>query len=47
MRLIHTATGHALHSHHGHADPRHTVDQQEVTGFAGRDGNDLWALLEA
>ena len=41
LRLVHTQTNHALHSH------RHTVpgvNQQEVTAFGGRDDNDLWAI---
>ncbi|WP_198351761.1 C1 family peptidase [Streptomyces typhae] len=42
IRLIHVATGHALHSHRGHAHPDWTMGQQEVTCFAGRDANDLW-----
>lgn len=46
LRLIHVPTGHALHSHSGQAHATHTAGQQEVTGYAGRDGNDWWTLLE-
>ena len=42
VRLIHVATGVALHSHAGWSDPVFTTGQQEVTGFAGRDSNDFW-----
>ena len=45
VRLVHVATGVALHSHRA-SDPQLTAGQQEVTGFAGRDGNDWWSLLE-
>ncbi|RHA40115.1 hypothetical protein [Cellulomonas rhizosphaerae] len=46
VRLVHAETGAALHSHL-HADERTTGGQQEVTGFAGRDDNDWWTVLEA
>lgn len=46
-RLIHVATGCALHSHYGQYDAVNTADQQEVTAFAGRDANDLWQLAPA
>jgi hypothetical protein len=42
VRLVHVLTDVALHSHPGFSDPRWTMGQQEVTGFAGRDDNDLW-----
>ncbi|MFJ3310265.1 C1 family peptidase [Streptomyces sp. NPDC086549] len=42
VRLIHVPTNVALHSHAGFSDPRWTMGQQEVTGFDGRDPNDLW-----
>ena len=45
MRLVHVATGVALHSHR-RSDPQLTAGQQEVTGFDGRDGNDWWTVLE-
>jgi len=45
LRLVHVATGVALHSHH-RSDPRLTSGQDEVTGFGGRDQNDWWTVLE-
>jgi hypothetical protein len=45
VRLVHVATGAALHSHH-RSDPRLTSGQDEVTGFDGRDQNDWWTVLE-
>jgi hypothetical protein len=42
VRLIHVATEVALHSHEGFSHPEWTAGQQEVTGYAGRDANDLW-----
>ena len=42
VRLVHVLTDVALHSHAGFSDPKWTLGQQEVTGFAGRDENDLW-----
>jgi hypothetical protein len=42
VRLIHVPTAHALHSHAGYSHPQWTMGQQEVTGYADRDGNDLW-----
>lgn len=42
IRLIHLPTNAALHSHAGFSDSQWTMGQQEVTGFAGRDSNDLW-----
>jgi len=47
VRLIHTRTGCALHSHPGLSHPTNTAGQQEVTAFQGRDGNDLWQLVPA
>ncbi len=44
VRLVHVATDAALHSH-GHPLPG--ARGHEVTAFAGRDGNDWWALLAA
>jgi hypothetical protein len=46
VRLIHVNTNHALHSHEPFAHPTYTAGQQEVTGFPGRDDNDLWYLFE-
>lgn len=45
-RLIHVLTDHALHSHAGYSHPQWTMGQQEVTGFVGRDDNDLWFALD-
>ena len=45
FRLIHVDTNHALHSHAGYSHAQWTRAQQEVTGFGGRDGNDVWILL--
>ena len=42
IRLIHAPTAVALHSHGGFSHPQWTAGQQEVTGFSGRDANDLW-----
>ena len=42
---MHVATGAALHSHRA-SDPRLTAGQQEVTGYADRDVNDWWTVLE-
>jgi C1A family cysteine protease len=42
VRLIHVPTDVALHSHSGWSHPVWTMGQQEVTGYAGRDYNDLW-----
>jgi C1A family cysteine protease len=42
IRLIHAPTAVALHSHGGFSHPQWTMGQQEVTGFSGRDANDLW-----
>ncbi|HEY9877289.1 MAG TPA: hypothetical protein V6D29_02480 [Leptolyngbyaceae cyanobacterium] len=47
LRLIHVNTNHALHSHFGFAHPQWTMNQQEVTCFAGRDDNDWWMLSAA
>ncbi|MDM7829754.1 dolichyl-phosphate-mannose--protein mannosyltransferase [Cellulomonas edaphi] len=44
VRLVHVGTGAALHSHPHSSDA--TGGQQEVTGFAGRDTNDWWTVLE-
>eukprot|EP00930_Biecheleria_cincta_P095477 TRINITY_DN87438_c0_g1_i1.p1 TRINITY_DN87438_c0_g1~~TRINITY_DN87438_c0_g1_i1.p1 ORF type:complete len:721 (-),score=122.97 TRINITY_DN87438_c0_g1_i1:137-2299(-) len=41
LRLIHVATNHALHSHERDY-PAECFNQQEITCYAGRDGNDLW-----
>jgi hypothetical protein len=46
VRLIHEPTNHALHSHPGLSHPVWTAGQQEVTGFAERDDNDWWWVLE-
>lgn len=46
LRLIHTNTNHALHSHFGFAHPNWTMNQQEVTCFPFRDDNDWWAIAE-
>lgn len=46
VRLVHVATGVALHSHAGASHDRWTSGQQEVTGFPGRDNNDWWTVLE-
>ena len=46
VRLVHVPTGHALHSHGGFSHPKFTLGQQEVTGFAARDDNDLWYASE-
>lgn len=46
IRLIHVNTNHALHSHAGFSHPNWTHNQQEVTGFGGRDDNDLWTMTE-
>lgn len=46
IRLIHVNTNHALHSHSGFYHPDWTANQQEVTGFGGRDDNDLWTMTE-
>ena len=45
VRLIHQGTNVALHSHGGYAHPLWTLGLQEVTGFAGRDDNDLWTVV--
>ena len=45
FRLVHELTGVALHSHYGQSS-RDLHDQQEVTGFPGRDGNDLWRIFQ-
>jgi hypothetical protein len=46
LKLIHAPTNAALHSHYGFSHPQWTQGQQEVTGFAGRDDNDWWAVSE-
>lgn len=46
FRLIHCATGFALHSHSGFGHQEWTMGQQEVTAYADRDDNDLWRLVE-
>ncbi len=43
IRLQHVATGMYLHSHQGIPAPI-TRDQQEVTGWVGKDENDLWRV---
>jgi hypothetical protein len=45
-RLIHVNTNHALHSHFGFEHAAWTMNQQEVTGFSGRDDNDWWTIAE-
>lgn len=42
VRLVHVRTGAALHSHR----KRLPDGQHEVTGFAGRDDNDWWTVLQ-
>lgn len=44
LRLIHTLTKTALHSHGGASHPQHTSGDQEVTGFTARDANDYWII---
>ena len=44
VRLVHVATGAALHSHLRSSAA--TGGRQEVTGFAERDTNDWWTVLE-
>jgi len=44
-RLVHVATGAALHSHLRSSAA--TGGRQEVTGFAARDTNDWWTVLES
>lgn len=46
IRLIHTGTDVALHSHVGQSSPAWTFGQQEVTGYAGRDDNDWWSASD-
>ena len=41
FRLIHVKTNYALHSHH---EFKTRSRQQEVTGYEGRDNNDLWQV---
>ena len=43
FRLQHFATGKFLHSHSGFPAPV-TQSQQEVTGWVGKDNNDLWRV---
>jgi hypothetical protein len=43
FRLVHTATRYALHSHGDRKDDL----GQEVTGYSGRDRNDLWKVTNA
>ncbi len=45
IRLVHVATGAALHSHR-RSDGRLTGGEHEVTGFPERDDNDWWTVLE-
>src|SRR4051794_20300558 len=42
IRLIHVNTNVALHSHVGFSHAVNTRGEQEVTGYVGRDDNDLW-----
>jgi hypothetical protein len=44
IRLVHTLTNAALHSHGGQSDPKMTSGELEVTGYAARDNNDLWQV---
>lgn len=44
LRLIHAKTNKALHSHIVSVDRDLTNGEQEVTGFAQRDFNDLWVV---
>jgi dolichyl-phosphate-mannose--protein O-mannosyl transferase len=46
IRLIHVASGCALHSHSGHSHPQFTAGQQEVTCFPDRDFNDIWFAIK-
>jgi dolichyl-phosphate-mannose--protein O-mannosyl transferase len=46
VRLIHSNTNSALHSHGGFSHPQWTMGQQEVTGYPARDDNDWWSLYE-
>lgn len=46
VRLIHTGTDVALHSHAGQSSTAWTFGQQEVTGYAGRDDNDWWSASD-
>ena len=46
VRLVHRLTNVALHSHLGYRHDQWTAGQQEATGYAGRDDNDWWWLLE-
>jgi hypothetical protein len=43
FRLQHLATGKFLHSHPGFPAPV-TQSQQEITGWVGKDNNDLWRV---
>jgi hypothetical protein len=45
VRLIHVLSNVALHSHAGWSSSA-LFGQQEVTGYAGRDSNDLWSALD-
>lgn len=45
IKLIHVETSHVLHSH-ALSHPQFTADQQEITGFGGRDDNDWWVVSE-
>ncbi len=44
LRLVHSNTRAALHSHAGHEIATCWEAQQEVTGFSGRDRNDWWSV---
>ena len=46
VRLIHSGTGVALHSHVDQSSPVFTFGQQEVTGYSGRDFNDWWSASD-
>eukprot|EP00930_Biecheleria_cincta_P056205 TRINITY_DN4236_c0_g3_i1.p1 TRINITY_DN4236_c0_g3~~TRINITY_DN4236_c0_g3_i1.p1 ORF type:complete len:718 (+),score=104.52 TRINITY_DN4236_c0_g3_i1:184-2337(+) len=45
FRLIHARSNHALHSHPVGL-PSECFNQQEVTSYSGRDGNDFWLADE-
>jgi hypothetical protein len=46
IKLVHLTTSKTLHSH-GISHPVFTDGEQEVTGYAGRDDNDLWVIASA
>ncbi|KAJ2765321.1 hypothetical protein IWQ56_004143, partial [Coemansia nantahalensis] len=42
LRLVNSDSDHSLHSHDGYKSP--ISGAQEVSGFDGRDGGDLWTV---